>query len=178
MADGALVVALSRKYGKRLASYTLAMLCLANGCFFASTSFLPSSFSMYAMSFSSALFPFGNLAAAVSIAAAGVILGWPFSILAFLPVTVYSLFRRTFSLTNGYSSPLEIYKHLEHHDDAGTGSNLCIGSAWHRFPSSFFVPDYVSEVRWIDDGFRAPRSRKMHLPCKVAAAMTLSFSRE
>lgn len=49
---------------------------------------------MYAMSFSSALFPFGNLAAAVSIAAAGVILGWPFSILAFLPVTVYSLFRR------------------------------------------------------------------------------------
>lgn len=34
------------------------------------------------------------------------------------------------------------------------GSTLCIGSEWHRFPSSFFVPDYVSEVRWIDDGFR------------------------
>lgn len=33
-----LVVALSRKYGKRLASYTLAMLCLTSGCFFASTS--------------------------------------------------------------------------------------------------------------------------------------------
>lgn len=32
-----LVVALSRKYGKRLASYTLAMLCLTSGCFFAST---------------------------------------------------------------------------------------------------------------------------------------------
>ncbi|CAA3000198.1 dol-P-Man:Man(6) c(2)-PP-Dol alpha-1,2-mannosyltransferase [Olea europaea subsp. europaea] len=61
---------------------------------------------------------------------------------------------RTFSLTNGYSAPLEIYKHLELHDDAGTGSTLCIGSEWHRFPSSFFVPDYVSEVRWIDDGFR------------------------
>lgn len=36
--DTALVVALSRKYGKRFASYTLAMLCLTSGCFFASTS--------------------------------------------------------------------------------------------------------------------------------------------
>lgn len=31
---------------------------------------------------------------------------------------------------------------------------MCVGSEWHRFPSSFFIPDYVSEVRWIDDGFR------------------------
>lgn len=38
IADAALVVALSRKYGKRLASYALAMLCLTSGCFFASTS--------------------------------------------------------------------------------------------------------------------------------------------
>lgn len=36
--DAVLVVALSRKYGRRLASYTLAMLCLTSGCFFASTS--------------------------------------------------------------------------------------------------------------------------------------------
>ncbi|KAF3494581.1 hypothetical protein DY000_02054977 [Brassica cretica] len=61
---------------------------------------------------------------------------------------------RTFSLINGYSAPLEVYKLLEHHDDAGPGSVLCVGSEWHRYPSSFFVPDYISEVRWIDDGFR------------------------
>lgn len=35
-----------------------------------------------------------------------------------------------------------------------SGSVLCVGSEWHRFPSSFFVPDYVGEVRWIDDGFQ------------------------
>lgn len=92
--EASLVVALSRKYGKRLASYTLAMLCLTSGCFFASTSFLPSSFSMYAMSLSSALFLFGKPAMAVSVAAVGVILGWPFSVLAFLPVTFYSLTKR------------------------------------------------------------------------------------
>lgn len=34
------------------------------------------------------------------------------------------------------------------------GSVLCVGSEWHRFPSSFFIPDYIGEVRWIDDGFR------------------------
>lgn len=56
--------------------------------------FLPSSFSMYAISLSSALFLFGRHASAVAVAATGVILGWPFSILAFLPVTVYSLHRR------------------------------------------------------------------------------------
>ncbi|KAG2681696.1 hypothetical protein I3843_11G156700 [Carya illinoinensis] len=303
------------------------MLCLTSGCFFASTSFLPSSFSMYAISLSSGLFLLEKPAMAVAVAAVGVILGWPFSILAFLPVTFYSLYRRfkrafltgavtslsllavsllvdyyyyrrwtssvlnllvynivgggeshlygtegplyylrngfnnfnfcfilallflgffpiarkkyapdllvvvspvyiwlvfmslqphkeerflypiyplvcvaasaviesfpdlfrdkynpndkplmftmakllrpvvlslilctsharTFSLINGYSAPLEIYKLLEHHDDAGTGSVVCVGSEWHRFPSSFFIPDYVGEVRWIDDGFR------------------------
>ncbi|XP_057952186.1 dol-P-Man:Man(6)GlcNAc(2)-PP-Dol alpha-1,2-mannosyltransferase isoform X2 [Malania oleifera] len=327
IADSVLIVALSRKYGKRIASYALAMLCLTSGCFFASTSFLPSSFSMYAISLSSGLFLLEKPAMAVSVAAAGVILGWPFSILAFLPVTLYSLARRfkqaflsgavtsvallifsllvdyyyyrrwtssilnllvynvlgggeshlygtegalyylrngfnnfnfcfifallflailpivkrkyapdllvvvapiyiwlgfmslqphkeerflypiyplvcvsasaviesfpdffrdkytpsdssllvkivkclrpvvlamilcasharTFSLINGYGAPLEIYKHLEHHEDVGMGSVVCVGSEWHRFPSSFFIPDYVAEVRWLDDGFR------------------------
>ncbi|CAM8948815.1 unnamed protein product [Rhodiola kirilowii] len=327
VSDSVLVVALARKYGNRLASYTLAMLCLTSGCFFASTSFLPSSFSMYAVSLSSGLFLFDKYAMAVVVAIIGVVLGWPFSVLAFLPVVLYSLIRkfkqtfiwaaivsvivlatsllvdyyyyerwtssvlnlliynvvgggeshlygtegplfylrngfnnfnfcfilglvflgiipiakkkytpellivvspmyiwlafmslqphkeerflypiyplicvaasavienfpnffkdkynpyddswlvkiakwsrpvvlclilcashaRTFSVINGYSAPLEIYKHLEHHDDAGDGSVLCVGSEWHRFPSSFFIPDYVSEVRWIDDGFR------------------------
>ncbi|KAK8542778.1 hypothetical protein V6N12_015358 [Hibiscus sabdariffa] len=311
ISDATLVVAVSRKYGKRLASYALAMLCLASGCFFASTR----------------LFLLEKPAWAVAVAALGVILGWPFSILAFLPVTLYSLakqfkrvflsgavtsiallalsvlvdycyyqrwtssvfnllvynvlgggeshlygtegplfylrngfnnfnfcfilallflgilpiarkkyapdllivisplyiwlafmslqphkeerflypvyplvcvaasaviesfpdiFRdkynpydnsiivmmakflrpvvlslilcashaRTFSLINGYAAPLEVYKILEHHDEAGTGSVLCVGSEWHRYPSSFFVPAYIDEVRWIDDGFR------------------------
>uniref|UniRef100_A0A9I9DX93 Mannosyltransferase n=1 Tax=Cucumis melo TaxID=3656 RepID=A0A9I9DX93_CUCME len=321
------ISALSRKFGKRLATYTLAMLCLTSGCFFASTSFLPSSFSMYAVSLSSGLFLLEKPAPAVAVAAAGVILGWPFSILVFLPVTLYSLRRkfkeaflagaltsiallafsllvdyyyykrwtssvlnlliynvlgggeshlygtegplfylrngfnnfnvcfvlallfvgilpisrkkyvpdllvvispiyiwlafmslqphkeerflypiyplicvaasaviecfpdffrdrynpydnsvlvviakvlrplvlglilcashaRTFSLINGYSAPLEVYKVLAHHDEIVTDSTICVGSEWHRFPSSFFIPDYIKEVRWIDDGFR------------------------
>ncbi|KQK03255.1 dol-P-Man:Man(6)GlcNAc(2)-PP-Dol alpha-1,2-mannosyltransferase [Brachypodium distachyon] len=322
-----LVVAISRRYGKRLACYVLAMLCLTSGCFFASTSFLPSSFSMYAVTLSSALFLLEKYTGAVSVAAAGVLLGWPFSILVFLPVTVYSLIRgsfkrvflsglltslcllalslvadyycygrwtssvfnllkynvlgggeshlygtegamfyfknafnnfnfafvlallflgvalsagkkyapdllivispiyiwlafmslqahkeerflypiyplicvaaaavidsfpgffhdkysseqsifektakflrplvlgfilctshsRTFSMLNGYGAPLQIYEHLDYHEDTGPGSTLCVGSEWHRYPSSFFVPSYISEVRWIDDGFR------------------------
>lgn len=34
-----------------------------------------------------------------------------------------------------------------------SGSVLCIGSEWHRYPSSFFVPAYIEQVKWIDDGF-------------------------
>ncbi|RZB77211.1 Dol-P-Man:Man(6)GlcNAc(2)-PP-Dol alpha-1,2-mannosyltransferase isoform B [Glycine soja] len=94
LTDTVLVVALSRKYGKRLATYALAMLCLTSGCFFASTSFLPSSFSMYAISLASGLFLLDKPAASISVAVIGVILGWPFSILAFLPVTLYSLSRK------------------------------------------------------------------------------------
>jgi alpha-1,2-mannosyltransferase len=61
---------------------------------------------------------------------------------------------RTFSMLNGYGAPIQIYQHLEHHEDTGPGSVLCVGSEWHRYPSSFFIPSYISEVWWIDDGFR------------------------
>jgi alpha-1,2-mannosyltransferase len=40
ISETVLVVALSRRYGKRLACYVLAMLCLSSGCFFVSTSML------------------------------------------------------------------------------------------------------------------------------------------
>lgn len=49
---------------------------------------------MYAVSLSSGLFLLDKPAMAVSVAATGVILGWPFSILVFLPLTFYSLARR------------------------------------------------------------------------------------
>lgn len=35
---------------------------------------------------------------------------------------------RTFGMINGYSAPIEIYKHFEHHDDVGTGDNSFIFS--------------------------------------------------
>ncbi|KAK9046446.1 hypothetical protein V6N11_052333 [Hibiscus sabdariffa] len=264
ISDATLVIAVSRKYGKYLAFYALAMLCLASGCFFASTSFLPSSLSMYAMSLSSGLFLLDKPAQAVAVAAVGVILGggeshlygtegplfylrngfnnfnfcfiFALLFLSILPIVwrkyapdllivvsplyiwlafmslqshkeerflypVYPLVclaasaviesfpdlvrdkyspydkstivviakvlrpgalclilcashARTFSLINGYAAPFEVYKILDHYDDAGTGSVLCVGSEWHRFPSSFFVPDFIGEVRWINDGFQ------------------------
>lgn len=49
---------------------------------------------MYAISLASGFFLLEKYAMAVAVSAAGVILGWPFSILAFLPVVFYSLARR------------------------------------------------------------------------------------
>ncbi|KAF9624573.1 hypothetical protein IFM89_011747 [Coptis chinensis] len=51
------------------------------------------SFSMYAVTLSSGLFLLAKPAMATSVAAAGVILGWPFSVMAVLPVTFYCLKR-------------------------------------------------------------------------------------
>lgn len=62
--------------------------------FLCTLGFLPSSFSMYAISLASGLFLLDKPAAAVAVSASGVILGWPFSILAFLPVTISSLSRK------------------------------------------------------------------------------------
>ena len=66
---------------------------------------------MYGISLSSALFLFGMHAMDVVVAATGVILGWPFSILAFFPVTVYSLlqkFKRAF--ISGAFMSITLYK--------------------------------------------------------------------
>lgn len=44
-----------------------------------------------------------------------------------LGLILWASHARTFSLINGYSAPLVIYKHLEYHDDAGEGMNFnCI----------------------------------------------------
>ncbi|KAL3613044.1 hypothetical protein CASFOL_043115 [Castilleja foliolosa] len=85
ISDAALVVALSRKSP-------------------------PSSFSMYCMSLSSALFLFEKPAVAVSISAYGVILGWPFSILAsviFVTVMLMNLFKER--IRNSFQGFVEIY---------------------------------------------------------------------
>lgn len=47
---------------------------------------------MYAVTLSSAFYLLEKYALAVSVAAAGVIIGWPFSVLVFLPVTAASLY--------------------------------------------------------------------------------------
>lgn len=37
---------------------------------------------------------------------------------------------RTFSLIHGYSAPLEIYKHLEHHEESGNSKNWFLFYIW------------------------------------------------
>lgn len=57
------------------------------------------------------------------------------------------------SLSNKINDVIISCTYIMHYFDF-SGSVVCVGSEWHRFPSSFFVPSYVGEVRWIDDGFR------------------------
>ncbi|KAJ7546232.1 hypothetical protein O6H91_08G031300 [Diphasiastrum complanatum] len=330
LTEAALVESISRRFGRRVAAYTLVLLCFTSGCFNASTSFLPSTFSMYGITLASALLLADELVAAVAVAAFGVLVGWPFSVLATAPLVVYALFfgkfwkvflagaitsictilmsllvdhyfygqwkfsilnlviynvagggdsslygvegfffylknallnfnfaivfalmlpvmmllsrrssdkqlfcaispiylwllfmslqphkeerfiypvypliclasaaaieripdlvskvsraydpeslllklsklvrplamalilvlsySRTTSLLQGYSAPMHVYRQLSSLENtSSTGSTVCIGSEWHRFPSSFFLPSSSYKVSWVDDGFR------------------------
>jgi alpha-1,2-mannosyltransferase len=62
--------------------------------------FLPSTFSMYAITLASAALLLERPAISVSVAAVGVLLGWPFSILTAVPLVIYALtagnFKRVF----------------------------------------------------------------------------------
>lgn len=44
----------------------------------------------------------------------------------------------------GYHAPMDVFTHLKNVNVNMTGKNeinLCIGKEWHRFPSSYFLPD-------------------------------------
>nr|CAD1839894.1 unnamed protein product [Ananas comosus var. bracteatus] len=57
---------------------------------------------------------------------------------------------RTFSVLNGYSAPLQIYKHLEHHEEIGTGSLLCVGST-KAAPPYFNNKNKAAEGQYLED---------------------------
>ncbi|CAK9875996.1 unnamed protein product [Sphagnum jensenii] len=91
--EATLVAVVTRRYGARMGMYTLGILCISSGCFNASTSLLPSSFSMYAITLAAALVLSGRRQhrATVAVAAFGVLVGWPFAAMAAAPLVVYSL---------------------------------------------------------------------------------------
>ncbi|MCO5587878.1 hypothetical protein L7F22_041830 [Adiantum nelumboides] len=97
--EAALVSSSSRRFGKRLAAYTLMLLCFSSGCFNSSTSLLPSTFSMYTITSATAALMSGRPLLAVVAAVVGVLIGWPFSVLATAPIVVYSLLRGGFLRT-------------------------------------------------------------------------------
>lgn len=45
---------------------------------------------------------------------------------------------RTFSLINGYSAPLEVYKILEHHDDVDNGEGQAFCGLFLHFSMAIF----------------------------------------
>ncbi|CAI5489614.1 unnamed protein product [Closterium sp. Naga37s-1] len=77
--------------GERVGVCGLLLLCFCSGNFLASTTFLPSTFSMYAITWATSLTIQGRLAAATAAAAAGVLLGWPFAGLAALPLVLHGM---------------------------------------------------------------------------------------
>lgn len=47
---------------------------------------------------------------------------------------------RILGMVTAYGAPLKVFEPLQHVDVAQTGSSVCFGKEWYRFPSSYFLP--------------------------------------
>eukprot|EP00850_Spirogloea_muscicola_P002060 SM000008S22149 [mRNA] locus=s8:31301:38281:- [translate_table: standard] len=62
---------------------------------------------------------------------------------------------RTAALLSYYNAPMLVYKHLPSASDSvNSDLTVCVGSEWHRFPLSFFLPSAQHRIAFLDDGFR------------------------
>lgn len=78
-----------------------------------------------------------------------------------ISIVVCSLlgFSRILTLYNGYHAPMDIFMELSGLQGTGDlpkrGSiNVCVGKEWHRFPSSFFLPDDRFHLRFLQSEFK------------------------
>uniref|UniRef100_UPI0035901F93 alpha-1,2-mannosyltransferase ALG9 isoform X1 n=1 Tax=Myxine glutinosa TaxID=7769 RepID=UPI0035901F93 len=68
---------------------------------------------------------------------------------------------RCLALFNGYHAPLDLYPEFQQLPDSGHMSRyttLCIGKEWHRFPSSFFLPNRW-QLEFLQSEFRGQLPR-------------------
>ena len=66
---------------------------------------------------------------------------------------------RTFSLYKNYHAPLDLLMELNRFPNEGKVSkeaniNVCLGKDWHRYPSSFFLPNTNWNVRFVRSEFK------------------------
>ncbi|CAI8037241.1 Alpha-1,2-mannosyltransferase ALG9 [Geodia barretti] len=69
---------------------------------------------------------------------------------------------RAVALHIGYGAPMDVYKSLNSHQILSfteqfpevTEVNVCVGKEWHRFPSSFFLPNNKWNLRFLESDFK------------------------
>ncbi|XP_050419689.1 alpha-1,2-mannosyltransferase ALG9 [Adelges cooleyi] len=72
---------------------------------------------------------------------------------------------RSALLIKAYHAPLDIYKELSNESLILPKSdviNVCVGKEWHRYPSSFFLPDYRWKMHFIRSEFRGLLPGRFH----------------
>ncbi|KAI6178863.1 Alg9 mannosyltransferase domain containing protein [Aphelenchoides besseyi] len=114
------------------------------------------------------IFPLIAILAAVGLQSLYHVLPWPRALTsAFIAIFVAISLSRGYALHRNYSASMETYtafhKHFLFHNgtmDFSKMNNpirLCVGKEWHRFPSSFFVPEKVAgrgnEIRAVEMQF-------------------------
>ena len=60
---------------------------------------------------------------------------------------------RILGIVTAYNAPLKVLEPLQQVDVAQTGSSVCVGKEWYRFPSSYFLP-HDMRAKFIRSEFR------------------------
>ncbi|KAJ9199287.1 CAZyme family GT22 [Paecilomyces variotii] len=60
---------------------------------------------------------------------------------------------RIIGVVTAYNAPLKVFEPLHEQSTAQSGSSVCLGKEWYRFPSSFFLPDGM-KAKFVKSEFR------------------------
>ena len=78
---------------------------------------------------------------------------------------------RIIALYQNYYAPMSVWSHvaqLPQNDDNYTTNNeifVCVGKEWHRYPSSFFLPDNNWNLMYLESEFKGKKYYKNNSVC-------------
>lgn len=84
----------------------------------------------------------------------------PFAVLGYAAIIISGIFglARMCAMVLGYAGVVDTYRSFYQkvttkYEWVGAGTTLCIGKEWHRYPSSFYLPQNVT-AHWVQSEFR------------------------
>lgn len=74
-------------------------------------------------------------------------------VISFLLLAVNLGLLRVVGVVTAYNAPLKVFEPLQEQATGLSGSSVCLGKEWYRFPSSFFLPDGM-KAKFVKSEFR------------------------
>ena len=70
---------------------------------------------------------------------------------------------RIIALYKNYYAPMKVWNHVsgslqsDYNDNSSNEISICVGKEWHRYPSSFFMPDNRWNLKYLESEFKGKK---------------------